>query len=94
MPESLLTKEFPLGLTSLPTPYLVNLRLWLEVLGVLFTLESSVTRVSTNLYSNLNVEYMKSRVLMGKMVGKELDAKTIKWKLGLTWDEKVKNLFY
>ncbi|KAM1181480.1 hypothetical protein EV1_000075 [Malus domestica] len=31
---------------------------------------------------------------MGKLVGKELDARTIKWKLGLTWDARVKNLFY
>ena len=33
-----------------------------------FTLESGITRVSTNIYSNLNVEYMESRVLMGKLV--------------------------
>ncbi|KAB2626097.1 hypothetical protein D8674_017757 [Pyrus ussuriensis x Pyrus communis] len=52
-----------------------------------FTLENGVTRVSTNLYSNLNVEYMESKVLMGKLVGKQLDARTIKWKL-------VKNSFY
>ncbi|KAM1258899.1 hypothetical protein EV1_038018 [Malus domestica] len=35
-----------------------------------FTMENGITRVSTNLYSNLNVEYMDSRVLMGKLVGK------------------------
>ncbi|KAB2596570.1 Cleavage and polyadenylation specificity factor subunit 1 [Pyrus ussuriensis x Pyrus communis] len=33
-----------------------------------FTLESGITRVSTNIYSNLNVEYMESRVLMGKLM--------------------------
>ncbi|TQD94870.1 hypothetical protein C1H46_019508 [Malus baccata] len=37
---------------------------------------------------------MKCRVLMGKLVGKQLDAKTIKWKLGLTWGDRVKNPFY
>ncbi|KAM2122748.1 hypothetical protein ACFX1Q_020386 [Malus domestica] len=56
-----------------------------------FTLESGVTKVFTNLYSNLNVKYMDS---MGKLVGKQLDARTIKWKLGLTWGDKVKNPFY
>lgn len=49
-----------------------------------FTMESGITRVSTCLYSNLNVEYMESKVLISKLVGKQLDARTIKWKLGLT----------
>ncbi|KAM1149840.1 hypothetical protein ACFX15_029435 [Malus domestica] len=49
-----------------------------------FTLESGVTRVSTSLYSNLKVEHMETRVLMGKLVGKQIEARTIKWKLGLT----------
>lgn len=31
---------------------------------------------------------------MGKLVGKQLDARTIKWKLGLTWGDRVKNPFY
>ncbi|KAM1281370.1 hypothetical protein ACFX15_021544 [Malus domestica] len=56
-------------------------------------MENGVTRVST-LYSNLNVKYMESKVLMGKLMGKQLDARTIKWKLGLTWGSKVKNPFY
>lgn len=37
---------------------------------------------------------MDSRVLIGKLVGQQLDAMTIKWKLGLTWRDKVKNPFY
>ncbi|KAM1180462.1 hypothetical protein ACFX13_019877 [Malus domestica] len=35
-----------------------------------FTLESGVTRVSTSLYSSLNVKHMESKVLIGKLVGK------------------------
>lgn len=50
-----------------------------------FTLQNGITSVSANLYSNLNVEYMESRALMGKLVGNQLDTMTIKWKLGLTW---------
>lgn len=50
-----------------------------------FTLESEVTRVSTSLCLSLNVEHMESKVLMGKLVGKQIEARTIKWKLGLTW---------
>ncbi|KAB2631867.1 hypothetical protein D8674_038656 [Pyrus ussuriensis x Pyrus communis] len=59
-----------------------------------FTLESGVPQVSTSLFSNLNVEYMEGRVLMGKLMGKQLDARTIKWKLGLTWWDRVKQPFY
>lgn len=51
-----------------------------------FTLESGVTRVSTSLFSNLNVE--------GMLVGKQIEAKTIKWKLGLPWGSGVKNPSY
>ncbi|KAB2635652.1 hypothetical protein D8674_026186 [Pyrus ussuriensis x Pyrus communis] len=53
-----------------------------------------LTRVSTSLYSNLYVEYMESRVLMGKLVGKQLDVMTSKWKLRLTWGSRIKNPFY
>lgn len=31
---------------------------------------------------------------MGKLVGKQLDARTIKWRLWLTWGSRVKNPFY
>lgn len=56
-------------------------------------MESGVTRVFTSLFSNLNREYMESRVLMGKLMGKQLDARTIKWKLGLTWGIESKTIF-
>ncbi|KAB2635774.1 hypothetical protein D8674_026308 [Pyrus ussuriensis x Pyrus communis] len=59
-----------------------------------FTLDSGVTRVSTSLFLNLNVEHMENRVLIGKLVGKHIEARTIKWKLGLTWGLGVKNPFY
>lgn len=59
-----------------------------------FTLENGVTRVSTSLFSNLNVKHMENKVLMGKLVGKQIEARTIKWKFGLTWGLGVKNLFY
>lgn len=59
-----------------------------------FTLESGVTEVSTSLYSNLNVKHMETKVLIGKLMGKQIEARTIKWKLGLTWGLGVKNPFY
>lgn len=56
-----------------------------------FTMKHEVTRVSTTLCSTLNVEHMKSRVLIGRMFGQHLEARLIKWKLGLLWN---KNKFY
>ncbi|KAM1284653.1 hypothetical protein ACFX15_027057 [Malus domestica] len=58
------------------------------------TLEQGVTRVSTNLCSTLNVEHMQARVLMGNMFGQPLEARLIKWKLGLLWKNDVKHTFY
>lgn len=59
-----------------------------------FTMERGVIRVNTHLVSSINVDHMLSRVLMGKMIGQPLDARLIKWKLGLLWKNEVKNTFY
>lgn len=59
-----------------------------------FTMEKGVTRVSTTLYSTVNVEHMQARVMRGKMFGQPLKARLIKWKLGLIWKNDVKYTFY
>lgn len=59
-----------------------------------FIMKRGVTRVSITLCSNLNVEHMKSCVLVGRMFSQHMEARLIKWKLGLLWKNGVKNKFY
>ncbi|TQD94433.1 hypothetical protein C1H46_019923 [Malus baccata] len=58
-----------------------------------FTMERGVTRVSTSLCSALNVEHIQSKILMGMMFRQHLEARLIKWKLGMLWKSVVKNTF-
>lgn len=57
-------------------------------------MERGVTKVNATIYSDMNVEHMKSRVLMGNKFGQPLEARLIKWKLGLLWRNEVKSNFF
>lgn len=97
MPDNqkfLLALDYLLGPIDLPLPNLANHQWLLRIIEVrTFALENGGTRVSTSFYFNLNVEHMQSRLLMGKLVGKQFDVRTIKWEFGLALGSKGQKPF-
>lgn len=64
-----------------------------ETDNYMFTLERDVTRVDTNQVSTINLEHMKTNVLMRKMFGKPFKEEGIHRELTLIWKNGVKNTF-
>ncbi|KAB2625999.1 hypothetical protein D8674_017659 [Pyrus ussuriensis x Pyrus communis] len=56
-----------------------------------FIMERGVTRVDINIISTINVEHMKTRLLMGKMFEKPKKGKVIHRELALSWTEDMED---